>query len=246
MRRLAPMLGGDRRRIELAYSLQLSMPGTPSSATAKRSAWATTSTCPNEMRSAPPCSGIAPRAQASLVPSRAKTPARCVRPEPLRVAGSGSWPAGHVLPGLSRLPDHGFLWIATGHRQARRAAWRGLGSMAAASAAANVIGKGLTGRHRPYVDVPVRSRLRRVPRGSSFPFGHAANAAASTRLAGRLAADLPEATIMETDAGDPPNPGSSTASIRTRWWSTARPTTSQTGDVAPRRAAQSGQRSEGR
>ena len=28
-RRLAPMLGGDRRRIELAYSWQLSMPGTP-------------------------------------------------------------------------------------------------------------------------------------------------------------------------------------------------------------------------
>jgi maltose alpha-D-glucosyltransferase / alpha-amylase len=28
-RQLAPMLGGDRRRIELAYSLQLSMPGTP-------------------------------------------------------------------------------------------------------------------------------------------------------------------------------------------------------------------------
>jgi maltose alpha-D-glucosyltransferase/alpha-amylase len=28
-RRLAPMLGGDRRRIELAYSTQLSLPGTP-------------------------------------------------------------------------------------------------------------------------------------------------------------------------------------------------------------------------
>jgi maltose alpha-D-glucosyltransferase/alpha-amylase len=28
-RRLAPMLGGNRRRIELAYSLQFSMPGTP-------------------------------------------------------------------------------------------------------------------------------------------------------------------------------------------------------------------------
>jgi len=28
-RRLAPMLGGDRRRIELAYALQFSMPGTP-------------------------------------------------------------------------------------------------------------------------------------------------------------------------------------------------------------------------
>ena len=69
------------------------------------------------------------------------------------------------------------LW-ATGNRQARRAAWRGLGSMAAASTAANVIGKGLTGRRRPYADVPVRSRLRRVPRSSSFPSGHAANAAA--------------------------------------------------------------------
>ena len=69
------------------------------------------------------------------------------------------------------------LW-ATGRRQARRAAWRGLGSMAAASTAANVIGKGLTGRRRPYVGVPVRSRLRQVPRGSSFPSGHAANAAA--------------------------------------------------------------------
>jgi maltose alpha-D-glucosyltransferase/alpha-amylase len=28
-RRLAPMLGGDRRRIEMAYSLQLTLPGTP-------------------------------------------------------------------------------------------------------------------------------------------------------------------------------------------------------------------------
>ena len=28
-RRLAPMMDGDRRRIELAYSLQFTMPGTP-------------------------------------------------------------------------------------------------------------------------------------------------------------------------------------------------------------------------
>jgi len=69
------------------------------------------------------------------------------------------------------------LW-ATGNRQVRRAAWRGLGSIAAASTTADVIGKGLTGRRRPYADVPVRSRLRRVPRSSSFPSGHAANAAA--------------------------------------------------------------------
>ena len=28
-RRLAPMLGGDRRRLELAYSLMFTLPGTP-------------------------------------------------------------------------------------------------------------------------------------------------------------------------------------------------------------------------
>jgi diacylglycerol kinase family enzyme len=89
------------------------------------------------------------------------------------------------MPGLSRLADRGLLWIglaaalrATGDRQARRAAWRGLGSMAAASTAANLVGKSLTSRRRPFLDVPARSRLRRVPRSSSFPSGHAANAAA--------------------------------------------------------------------
>ena len=69
------------------------------------------------------------------------------------------------------------LW-ATGNRQARRAAWRGLGSMAAASATANVIGKGLAGRRRPDVVVPTARRPRRVPRTTSFPSGHAAAAAA--------------------------------------------------------------------
>ena len=89
------------------------------------------------------------------------------------------------MPGLSRLADRGLLWIglaaalwATGDRQARRAAWRGLGSMAAASTAANLVGKSLTNRRRPFLDVPARSRLRRVPQSSSFPSGHAANAAA--------------------------------------------------------------------
>jgi undecaprenyl-diphosphatase len=69
------------------------------------------------------------------------------------------------------------LW-ATGNRQARRAAWRGLGSMAAASTAANVIGKGLVTRRRPDVGVPVLRQLRRAPRTSSFPSGHAASAVA--------------------------------------------------------------------
>jgi undecaprenyl-diphosphatase len=86
---------------------------------------------------------------------------------------------------LSRLADRGALWIllaaglwATGQRQARRAAWRGLGAMAAASATANVIGKALAGRRRPDVVVPTVRRPRRVPRTTSFPSGHAAAAAA--------------------------------------------------------------------
>jgi len=41
-RRLAPMLNGDRRIIELAYSLFFTLPGTPVTAMAMRSAWAMT------------------------------------------------------------------------------------------------------------------------------------------------------------------------------------------------------------
>ncbi len=88
-----------------------------------------------------------------------------------------------ITPRLSRLANHGVLWIGlaallwtTGRRQARRAAWRGLGSMAAASATANLLGKGLTGRHRPETCVPAARRL--PPVTTSFPSGHAASAAA--------------------------------------------------------------------
>src|ERR1700751_3336129 len=76
-----------------------------------------------------------------------------------RIAGTGSWPLDHVMPGLSRLADRGLLWIglaaalwATGDRQARRAAWRGLGGMAAASTRAHLVGKRRTGRRRPSTD----------------------------------------------------------------------------------------------
>jgi diacylglycerol kinase family enzyme/membrane-associated phospholipid phosphatase len=88
------------------------------------------------------------------------------------------------MPGLSRFASHGLLWIvagavlwSTGNRQARRAAWRGLGSMAAASAVANLAGKGITSRRRPRLQVPPARRLP-TPASSSFPSGHAANAAA--------------------------------------------------------------------
>ncbi len=88
------------------------------------------------------------------------------------------------MPALSRLADHGLLWVvlagalwATGDRRARRAAWRGLGSLAAASAGANLLGKALSARRRPDVRVPP-ARRRPRPSSPSFPSGHAANAAA--------------------------------------------------------------------
>ncbi|MDX6390214.1 MAG: hypothetical protein QOJ73_1277 [Streptosporangiaceae bacterium] len=89
------------------------------------------------------------------------------------------------MPRLSRLANHGVLWTvlaaglwATGDRWARRAAWRGLGGMAAASAATNIVAKGLAARRRPDFDVPAARRLHRAPVTTSFPSGHAASAAA--------------------------------------------------------------------
>jgi len=91
-----------------------------------------------------------------------------------------------VLPRLSRSADHGVLWLAgaaalglSRNRSARRAAMRGIGSLALASTAANVVAKRLTGRRRPVTDgVPIARRLLRPPITTSFPSGHAASAAA--------------------------------------------------------------------
>jgi membrane-associated phospholipid phosphatase len=90
-----------------------------------------------------------------------------------------------ATPRLSRLANRGLLWIvvasalrATGDRWARRAAWRGLGGLAAASAATNILGKGLTAWDRPHDKVPGARQLNRAPRTTSFPSGHAASAAA--------------------------------------------------------------------
>ncbi len=90
-----------------------------------------------------------------------------------------------AMPRLSRASDHGLLWIAvaaglrtTSDRWARRAAWRALGSLAAASATANILGKELTSRDRPRYVVPGARQLARPPQTTSFPSGHAASAAA--------------------------------------------------------------------
>ncbi|SHM55930.1 bifunctional phosphatase PAP2/diacylglycerol kinase family protein [Actinacidiphila paucisporea] len=102
------------------------------------------------------------------------------------VAGR-NWPGAEpVLPRLSRAANHGRLWCAVaagmavaGGRDGRRAALRGMGSLALASLTVNTVGKGAVRRARPLLDaVPVIRRLQRQPVTSSFPSGHSASAAA--------------------------------------------------------------------
>lgn len=90
-----------------------------------------------------------------------------------------------VLPPLTRAADHGVLWTGVGVALAlsgagrRRAALRGLLSLALASGATNVPAKLLANRARPDLrPVPVPRRLLRQPMTSSFPSGHSASAAA--------------------------------------------------------------------
>ncbi|MFE3907519.1 bifunctional phosphatase PAP2/diacylglycerol kinase family protein [Streptomyces sp. NPDC059153] len=99
-----------------------------------------------------------------------------------------NWPGAEpVLPRLSRSADHGLLWFGAaaglaalgGSARARRAALRGIASLAVASVAINTIGKGSVRRERPLLDaVPVIRRLKHQPFTTSFPSGHAASAAA--------------------------------------------------------------------
>ncbi|MET7617516.1 phosphatase PAP2 family protein [Streptomyces sp. NPDC005408] len=98
------------------------------------------------------------------------------------------WPlAEPVLPRLSRSANHGLLWFGAAAGMAalgpgarsRRAAVRGVASLALASAAINTIGKRSVRRARPLLDaVPVIRQLKRQPFTTSFPSGHAASAAA--------------------------------------------------------------------
>lgn len=97
------------------------------------------------------------------------------------------WPgAQRVLPRLTRSANHGLLWFgiaagaaALGGRPMRRAALRGVASLAVASATVNTLGKRSVRRERPLLDaVPVIRQLHRQPITSSFPSGHAASAVA--------------------------------------------------------------------
>ena len=91
-----------------------------------------------------------------------------------------------TLPRLGRAANHSGLWMAAagalvvfGGRQGRRAATRGLLSLAAASAIANLPAKFAVRRRRPdALLVPELRRLLRMPTSYSFPSGHSASAAA--------------------------------------------------------------------
>jgi diacylglycerol kinase family enzyme/membrane-associated phospholipid phosphatase len=90
-----------------------------------------------------------------------------------------------VLPRLTRSADHGLIWYGVAGALAvsgqRRAAVRGLASLAVASAVANVPAKLAVRRGRPQLHpVPVPRQLLRQPTTSSFPSGHSASAAAFT------------------------------------------------------------------
>ncbi|MEA2461473.1 MAG: hypothetical protein QOH90_1650 [Actinomycetota bacterium] len=116
------------------------------------------------------------------------------------VASSNSTIFDRTLPPLSRAANHSVLWMAIaggmwlfGGRFHRRAALRGLLTVGATSAIANIPGKLLTRRARPLIDVvPEARRLARVPTSSSFPSGHSASAVAFATAAGM---EVPELAI---------------------------------------------------
>ncbi|MBF6327056.1 phosphatase PAP2 family protein [Nocardia transvalensis] len=86
---------------------------------------------------------------------------------------------------LTRSADHGVVWLTlaavlAGRKGApRRAALRGVASLAGASFLANIVMKGIFARRRPAAELlPPQRRLVRRPASSSFPSGHSASAIA--------------------------------------------------------------------
>lgn len=122
------------------------------------------------------------------------------------------WPGcDRLLPRLSHSANHGVLWFATAAAlaagrspRARRAAARGLASLALASATINTFGKRSVRRPRPILDpVPLIRQLKRQPITTSFPSGHSASAAAfatgvalESRVLGAAVAPLATAVAL--------------------------------------------------
>jgi undecaprenyl-diphosphatase len=101
------------------------------------------------------------------------------------VGGLPDSPADRWLRRLTTAADHGRLWMAIGlllgaRRGApRRAAVRGLGSLAVSSTVVNAVLKQVFGRHRPDLAGHALEKLLHHPLTThSFPSGHAASAGA--------------------------------------------------------------------
>lgn len=105
-----------------------------------------------------------------------------------RVASAHTPWLDRILPALSRSADGSALWIAIAGGLAlgagargRRAAVRGVGSIAVTSLLVNQGVKGIVRRPRPSLRaVPAIRHVHVVPLTTSFPSGHAASAAAFT------------------------------------------------------------------
>jgi diacylglycerol kinase family enzyme/membrane-associated phospholipid phosphatase len=102
-----------------------------------------------------------------------------------RVAAKESVFLDRAMLPLSRAANHGVLWLALAaglgaarSKWSRRAALRGLASLAIASTTANVLAKQVAGRSRPAGPIPATRCQPSPPRTTSFPSGHAASAGA--------------------------------------------------------------------
>ena len=111
------------------------------------------------------------------------------------------------MPRLTGLADHSKLWVGpaavltlTGSPRARRAAGRGLTTLAATGLIANQVAKRLNRRPRPsLLRVPLARIAGRIPTSTSFPSGHAASAAA---FASAVALEIPALRVpLATLAG---------------------------------------------
>jgi len=108
-------------------------------------------------------------------------------PDPLIVPAAVPMarPVDHALRVLTKTADHGRLWLglaavgALAGKRTRRASFRGIATLGAASFVSNVLIKPLIGRRRPDPDrTSIARRIGHLPWTSSFPSGHAASAAA--------------------------------------------------------------------
>ncbi|WP_019201293.1 bifunctional phosphatase PAP2/diacylglycerol kinase family protein [Tsukamurella sp. 1534] len=100
------------------------------------------------------------------------------------VAASPSRLLDVTMRPLSAAADHSLLWMgiaaamSTGGRPVRRAAVRGLATLAVTSLVVNQGFKRIHPRERPRFHGVPAARVRRQPTSNSFPSGHAASAAA--------------------------------------------------------------------